>query len=519
MKLGGKGIVYGALILTLANIITKLIGFVYRIYMSNVIGAEGMGLYQLIVPIYMLCWSISSSGFSTAVSKLTAQENAKKQYGNIGRLIKQAIFITAGVSIIIGLILYFKSDYIAAEIIKDKRTSIDFKILSICIPFMAAGSCIRGFFHGIQENTVPAISQVFEQTVRMVVVYFLSSTLIPMGIEYACAAAIIGISVGEILSFVLVFISYKYFKKKNDFTRKPVWSSIKTASLLLGAAIPLTANRIVGSLLITTENILIPQKLQEFGNNASQAMSEYGQLTGMAMPLVQFPSSLLLALSISLVPVVSEATALRNKSRIVDTLAKSFLFTTVVGIGASAIFFIFSNEVGAAIFKQEQVGEFLLKMSVLCPFMYMQIVMSGMLNGLGEQMFIFKMNLFSSIFNIITTVIFVPIYGIDAYLLSWFISILFTCYFSTRKVCDSVSLRFQIRKWIYKPILSSVAAGLTTRYIAVKYLFNSLHVDLFSVLLVISIMMGMYVMFLFVLGGISKEDISMITKRIKIRSA
>ncbi len=135
-----KTIIKGAAILTFASLMTRVIGFFYRIFMSNTLGSEGMGLYQLIMPIYALCWSITSSGFTTTISKLTSQEKAKGQYGNMGRILKQSISICALISIALGIITFLFSDYIAINIIKEPRTSLSLKILSLCFPFMSAGN-------------------------------------------------------------------------------------------------------------------------------------------------------------------------------------------------------------------------------------------------------------------------------------------------------------------------------------------------------------------------------------------
>lgn len=137
-----KSLVAGAIILILANLTTRFIGFFYRIYMSNTIGAEGMGLYQLIMPIYMLAWSITSSGFTTTISKLTAQENAKRQYGNMGRVLKQSVSICLFISLAVSGLLFYFADFISLHVIKDARTLISLRILAFAFPFMSAGSCI-----------------------------------------------------------------------------------------------------------------------------------------------------------------------------------------------------------------------------------------------------------------------------------------------------------------------------------------------------------------------------------------
>lgn len=137
-----KTIIKSAAILTFASLMTRVIGFFYRIFMSNILGSEGIGLYQLILPVYTLCWSITSSGFTTTISKLTAQEKAKGQYGNMGRVLKQSVFICVFISIILGGLIFLFADYIAINIIKEPRTSLSLKVLSVCFPFMSAGNQI-----------------------------------------------------------------------------------------------------------------------------------------------------------------------------------------------------------------------------------------------------------------------------------------------------------------------------------------------------------------------------------------
>ena len=202
-----KSIIKGAVILTSANLITRIMGFFYRIYMSDTIGSEGIGLYQLVMPIYLLSWSITSSGFSTTVSRLTAAENAKKKYGNITRIVVVSVFLCMAVSIITSLAMFFGADFIAEQIIKDYRTALSLKILAFAIPFMAIGSCVRGYFLGIQRQSVPALSQVIEQTVRIVVIVVLAPMFAEKGLEYACAAAITGVLLGEAVSCIFTVIS------------------------------------------------------------------------------------------------------------------------------------------------------------------------------------------------------------------------------------------------------------------------------------------------------------------------
>lgn len=510
-----KSIVTGALILTTASVITRILGFIYRIYMSNTIGAEGMGLYQLVVPVYSLAWSISCSGFTTTVSKLVAAENAKREYGNMGRILKQALLITVAIGTVLSVVTYSAADFIGASILKDSRTIMSLRILAAAFPFMAAASSIRGYFLGLQESVVPAISQVLEQCTRMVIIYFLAGIFIPRGLEYATAAAVIGIFGGETLSFLYVLYSYRVFKIKNKFIKRPSTGSLTMLSTIFAMALPLTANRIVSSLLSTMENILIPQRLQAFGMTQKEAMSAYGQITGMAMPLIFFPSALLVSLSISLVPAISEATAVKNTERISYTVSKSALFTSVIAMCASAIFLVFPKELGMLIYHQD-IGDILFLMGIMCPFWYLGITFGGILNGLGQQVFIFRNNLISSVINILFIYFLVPQYGVNAFIVGWFTSLVFVTILEIKKIKSCTNIKFPIVTWFAKPALAAAATGLAVKYLYTHYLFKWFG-DIFGLIAGIALLAGMYMTFILLMGCITLDDIRRLhRKKIKI---
>lgn len=500
-----KTVVQGALILTLANIITRILGFVYRIYMSNVIGAEGMGLYQLIMPIYMLVWSISSSGFQTTISKLTAQENAKNNYGNMGQFLKQSLFTSTLIAFALSLIVFTFADHIAVIILKDERTAFSLKLISLCFPFMAAGSCIRGYFLGLQETTVPALSQVLEQISRMSVIFFLASVFIPKGIEYACAVAVIGMGLGEFFAFTYVFASYIRFKKSNKLLIPPTINPIKSYSIILLMATPLTLNRVTGSFLSTVENVLIPQMLQRHGLNASEAIGLYGQLSGMAMPLLMFPSSFLTAIAIALTPAISEAKAVKNATRIKHTVSKAMQLTSIIGLGSCGLFLTFPHELGFAIYHQTEIGNILYMLGFICPFLYMQVTLSGILNGLGEQMFIFKNSIIVSAITILFIYWGIPRYGLPAFIVGWTLAAILVSALSFKRVLARTFVSIDLFNWAIKPSLCIVFTSLISKFIFNNYLAD--YSDFASVSITVVLFGGMYAFLLTLTGCITTKDI------------
>jgi stage V sporulation protein B len=504
-----KGIVAGALILTAAGIITRILGFAYRVYMSQVIGAEGLGLYQLIAPVYGLAWSVSCSGFTTTLSKFVSQEKAKGEHGNARRALAQSIVITTGIGIVISILLFVFAETLAARFLNEPRTALSLKILSAAIPFMAPGSCLRGYFLGLQETFVPAVNQVLEQCVRMLAIFLLAGALIPLGLEYACAAVVIGAVAEEFFS--LCFIALAYKKHKSGGCHKgPALSNGQVFRLIMPMAIPLTANRVTGSLLAAFENTLIPQRLQAFGLSQRAAISVYGQVSGMAMPLIYFPSAFLVSLSISLVPAVSEARAVKNFERINYTISRSLLFSTVIGFCAAALFVVFAKELGQVIYKHD-LTDMLVVFGAMCPFLYMQVVLSGILNGLGFQTFIFQNSLISSAINIAFVYFLVPRWGVNGFIFGWFVSLAVVCALEIEKLRTAVDLRLQFADCFLKPLVSSVAAGILIKYISAE-IFFPLCGDMAGLAVSIAVFAGVYLVFIVLTGCVSVEDIQAIRR-------
>ncbi len=495
-------IIKGALILTIANIITRIIGFFYRIYMAKTIGAEGMGLYQLITPLYLLVWSISSSGLSTTISKLTAQEKARGAIGNVKRLLHFALFSAVTIAFVFSVFTYNFSEQIAEYIVKDSRTAMSLRIISLCFPFMAAGSVLRGYYLGQQNMSISAVSQVLEQCIRMAVIYILAQSLIPKGLEYACSAAVWGMAIGEIISFIYVFIYYIFSHKKY---KPPVITAKGAAVMITSMALPLTLNRMVGSLFSTAENILIPQQLQIYGLSQAEAISLLGRLTGMAMPLITFPSSLLTALATATMPAISESHALNNTVRIKSTLIQSLTITAIISAFTTGIFTAFPTELGILIYSQSQIGTMLKTLAVLCPFMYTQVTMSAVLNGLGEQLFIFKTGIFLSLINIGSICFLIPFYGINGFIYPWIISSVALTFAAIHRVNNVLNIKIKIINQYIRPAFASAAACLCGN-LGMHHIWNTIEYK-YSIITTLSSVFLIYVFLIFQLDCIRKEDL------------
>lgn len=505
--MGKKALITGTIILTLASFITRILGFIFRIYMSNVMGAEGVGLYQLIFPIYMMIWAVSSAGISLAVSKKVAELNAKKLHRDSICVLRAALVLSLSISGLLSLLVFIFAPFVATSFIHEPTTGLAIRYLCLCIPFMAASCCIKGYFQGKQQMSVPAIAQISEQVARMAIIYLFASFFVPKGLEYACALGALGLCVGELVSFLFSYIMYLFKKRKLNL--KPATLSYATIfGSLISISIPITANRFLTSSLSSIENILIPIQLQKFGLDSSSALATYGMFSGMALPLLFFPSMVTMSISTVLVPAISEAVAMRNERLLKLTIRKSIQFASLIGIGASALFLTLGPEIGLACYNLKEVGDLLRLLAIICPFLYLQSILTGMLNGLGLQKLTFKGNVFASLICILAILLLVPKQGVTGFVIAMLLQACSVTIYHLFHVLKNTHLSIDITNWIIKPSLAAAFGCIFMKYLHHHYLLNHFSSRI-STLIAIGLLGGFYVTFLFLFKCLTKKDIAM----------
>lgn len=500
-----KSLVTGTLILTLASLITRLLGFGFRIYQSQVMGAEGMGLYQLLFPIYMLLWAASSAGIAMAIAKMVAAEVSKGAEGNAIRVLKISLVISLPLSFVLSTLLFCFAPFIARYYIQEPVTELSLRILATCVPFMSTACCLRGYFQGHQEMSITALAQIVEQVGRMLIIYLLAGLMVPMGITYICALGVIGMCTGEVFSFMMSYVAFRI--KKRHLTLTPATLPKKEAfNKLMALSIPVTANRFLTSGLQSFENILIPITLGQYGLSSSAALGLYGQFSGMALPLLFFPSMVTSSLATALVPAISEAVAMKNKALLQRTMSKAIQFSALIGIGATALFLTLPYEIAITCYGMKEVGQLLKWLAIICPFLYLQNILTGAMNGLGMQKQTFKTNVMGSLICIALILLMVPRRGIIGFVIAMLIQSGFVCSMLLSYVLKNIDLPVDIRNWIIRPSLAGILCSLITLTINKLYLIK-LFSSSVSTILAVLILGGSYTLILFFIGCLSIKDV------------
>lgn len=502
-------IIKSTLILTMAGLITKVIGFIYRVYMAKELGAEIMGLYQLIMPLYILAWSISCSGLTTTISKLTSEYYSKKKYGDMKLFLYNALMISFFLSSGLSIILYIFAESLGAHFYNDMRVVEPLKVLTFSFPFMALGSSIRGYFYGIQKSLIPASSQVIEQVIKVLVIFVLISNLGSFTVIYA----IIGVVISEFIGFLYVLYEYKKHGSHINSLSSSTLTYKKSFLILSSMALPLTLNKVLTSSLVAYENVLIPIKLVEYGYSKQYALETFGKLTGMALPLIYFPSSLLVAISISLVPALSSAKAKNSIKSIEDSVSKTLLFTSFSSFWALAFFIVFANHLSSLIFE-ENIIVYLQYLAIVAPLLYFQMVLNGILSGLGEHITLFVNNIIGSLITITAIYILIPKFGLIGFIIGLTLSLTYTSYMNYKKVNLYTKNRISIINLILKPFLSALFSILST-----IYMINNLEIFYTTTILNfgigIIILSSIYIFFIISTGFITFLDIKKVLLYIK----
>ena len=416
MKTYKNTLIKGTVILVLTGLITRFLGFYYRIFLSARIGAEGIGLYQMIFPIYILCISLSSSGIQLGICQQVSKDETKAKSS-----LFTGLLISLPISLACSFFIFCSSDYLATYYLNEPRCQPLLLLLSLCIPISTIHNCINGYFLGIQNATIPGITQLIEQIGRISVVYFIFTSLSSItssSPKKLAIIAIIGLLASEIIStFYSVCSLYFDLRHKKRLPQKHKPSNIrKKVKELTLISIPVSLTNISLSLIHSIEASAIPLFLKQSGLTPSDAISTYGILTAMAMPFILFPTTITCAVAKMLLPIVSKAKSHKNFTKIRTLASNTIKYCSIFGILCTIFFILCGKFIGLYFFNSSDAGNYIIILAWLCPFIFVSTTLGSILNGLGYTKTTFYHNLFSALLRLSFVILLIPSIGIKGYL-------------------------------------------------------------------------------------------------------
>ncbi len=413
MKKAGP-FIHGTIILTISNLFSRLIGFYNRIFLAGLIGAHQMGVYQLIFPIYLVGFSFCFQGWQTALSNIASAKKAQGQENDAKKILRITSIFTLIISLIFTIVIYFFSDTICHVFLKEDDCIPCLKTAVLALPFVGMKACIHSYSLGMGNPKLPALSLCIEQISRVLSIFAISVTFFAK-LPTAAMIAVLGMVIGEIISFLFTLCSY-YVSKHDTNQLSSQNSFLSLFRELLSLGIPLTCNALSVTLLQSAQSILIPMMLTRFYGSQHHSIEIYGIFTGMALPFIQFPSTMTGSLSVMLLPKISAAKAENNEKTLHRASKYPILFCLLLGFAGFFGFFTFGPWIGQLVFHSSLCGSYLRSLSFLCPFLYLSGTLTSILNGLGETKTTLFHNSISLTIQILFIIFVIPVQGIHGYL-------------------------------------------------------------------------------------------------------
>lgn len=411
-----NSLISGTLILTCTGILSRMIGFYYKIFLSRTIGAEGLGIYQLIFPVFSLLISVSVAGIQTAISRYCAQCDTDRQARGY---LYAGLALSLTLSFLCMAIVHRYAEWIGTSLLEEERTVELLKIMTWALPFACIHSCINGYYYGKKKTAVPAVSQLLEQIIRVGGVFLITLILQEHGQSITARAAVWGLFIGELASS-LFSVTMVSLEKKHGISGKS--TPKKYFRNLISLATPLTINRILLSVFQSLEALMIPAQLKAFGYTNADALSVYGILTGMVFSTIMFPSVLSNSISVMLLPAISKASASSRNDLVRKAVHQTVEICTILGLICTFGFLVCGNWIGTHLFHNTLAGIYIETLSWICPFVFLSSTLGSILHGLGRATATLLINLSAASIRICFVFLGIPVLGLKAYLWGMLVS-------------------------------------------------------------------------------------------------
>lgn len=404
-----------SLILICSNLITSILAFVFSIILSRKLGAEGMGLYGLIMPVYDLFVCLLSSGMVTALSKVAAVYFSRDDFNNLNDSMDISLTFNSILATFIVCMIFINAPYIGTNIIKDSRAVHAIQVMCPGIFFIALSSILKGYFYGISNVKIPAIIDISEKFLRITLIIVVISLFSLKDIKNTVTAAYITLAIGEFISFAILYIMYKIKKenlKFNSFYRE---DKIQLLFNVLIISFPLCINGFLTTLLSAISTLIVPRRLVSSGIEYNLALSMIGRFDGMALNIIFLPITIINSMSIVLIPDLSEKMNNKDYWAIEHRVSQIIKISLFLGIATMIICITMSGYLGELFYNRYDLDSYIKFASLSAPMVFMSISTFGILNGIGKQNIILRNSLISSIIELILIYILTGIPWINIY--------------------------------------------------------------------------------------------------------
>ncbi len=456
-----------ALVMSATSIILRAVFVRYNVYVSSKLLSEGMGVFALVMTIYNFAVTVATSGLSLATTRIVSEEAS---LGN-DKGIKVAVFKSSVFALCLSMlsfgVVHIFSEFISEHIFQN-RLSVKFtKLLAYCFPCISISSVFNGYFTAVRKVFKGSVVQVFEEIIKISLTVFLFEMFEPETIEGYCTYIIFGNITGEFCSMLFAMIlyikgayGYKNTKKSADITQR-----------IIRISVPVAVSSYIKSLLSSVKQIIIPKSTEKSGVSSKEALSSYGEISGMAVPVILFPTAISSSVANLIVPEISRCYIKNEISKISKIISASYTKIIEFSFCVATVFAIFGMSLGRNLYSNDNVGLYITLMAPLVVIMYADTLTDSLLKGVDGQVSVVRINIFDTLFCILLISLIIPRTGAAGYIIVLYISEIVNIILSIFALKKKIKFRLRKTKIILIPLMCSLL---------LIYIFTFINSDLWS---------------------------------------
>jgi len=484
-----------ALLLIAVNLFMRTVGVAFNAYLAGRAGGEAMGLYSLLSGVYGLALTLGCGGINLGTTRLVADVMGGFCPPGEGRsptdtyegapcraAIRAVLRRCAAYSLLCGcgagILLFTAAPVIGRVWLGDVRAIPSLRALALSLPPVAVCSCLNGYFTAVRRVAKTAAVGIATQFLRIGFCAHLLTLWLPAGVEMTCLALALGGALSEILGLLLTLAAYLWERHRHlakashgtearesrdlprDLSRD---AAPNDTQKLLGITVPVTLSACLRSGLLTLQHILIPKGLRKSGASWESALTSYGVLHSMVLPVVLFPSAFISSFSGLLVPEVAESKARGDVGRIARLADRIITPALVFSFGVAGIMACFGYELGEAIYGSREAGAYIRLLAPLIPIMYVDSSVDAFLKGMGEQVYSMNVNIIDAATSVLLVWLLLPRMGLWGYVVAIYVTETLN---TTLSLCRMLRMsRMPVSLWrqVFCPLLCATGAAAICR--------------------------------------------------------
>lgn len=488
------------IVLTVTSVFMRFVSVVFNVYITNRIGSGGMGLFSLILSVYTFATTLAVSGVHLACTRIVSQELVRQSGKGVRTAVKKCVLYSTFFGCLSFALLFFFAEEIALYWLCDIRAMRSLRLLAVSLPFLSISSALNGYFCAVRRVVKNAVTNVLEQFIRIFVTVILLVGMTSNNVEQATVAIVFGMCLSEVLAFIVSFVLYLLDVRKNCAALNGA-PSCDITKRLLKMSLPVAFSAYIRSALVTVENLLIPHGLIKGGVDSARAMSSYGVISGMVLPVIFFPIAFLSAFSSLVVPEITRYKESNECIHIDYVVGRIFKVTTVFAIAVSGIMIYFSEALGLMLYDSREAGYYIKIFAALIPVMYLDNSTDAILKGMGEQVSSMRYNIIDAAVSVVLVYFLLPPLGIKGYVLVVYVSELLNAALSLQRLLKITRFRIKPFVHIIAPLLSIIGAISIVNLVKIPYTY-----DIVTVLINGILCVAVYYLLLRLTGAVTQEE-------------